>query len=329
MGINRDAFINEISIALGENKRKPKIIEINEEPIDNLEDIFNVSEKKNEPPKENIKLKEVELPNIITEENKKNINWNVGNESIIKKSLLLGNIENAVKLLFKNNRYCEALLLASTNQELFLKAKEFYFSKEKDLFVKSIFPIIINKNFKFLFDYNITKEWKESLIYVNTYLENQFKNFAEELGDKLCIYNENFPSLICFILAENFEKAMDMLYNSYKKEIENTQDKKELLLKLFDEAYILNQILNKRKYLNKIFNQIIYKYVLLLVQEGLIDEVIKYLIKIKDLGNEYINELYERVYFNCDLKLRNSLPKINHKKILILNQNIKKRKILI
>ena len=113
----------------------------------------------------------------------------------------MGDLESAVQLLFKNNRYSEALLIASTKPELFEKAKETYFAKENDLFVKSIFPAIINKNFDLLFDYNVSKEWKEYLFYVSTYSENNdvFKNFADKLGDKLSSNPDIYLSMLCFI----------------------------------------------------------------------------------------------------------------------------------
>ena len=61
-----------------------------------------------------------------------NINWNVGNEKLIK--ILLGELESAVELLFKNKRYYEGLIIASN--ELFNKFKEDYFKLNNDLFIQ-------------------------------------------------------------------------------------------------------------------------------------------------------------------------------------------------
>ena len=127
-----------------------------------------------EPVQQNAQTKQeiLEQPNTIQETYSRNINWNVGQEKLVKQSLLIGDLESAVDLLFKSNRASEALLIASIKPELFAKAKETYFNNNKDLYVKSIFPSIINNNFSLLFDFNVIKEWKEYLLYSKTYLGN-------------------------------------------------------------------------------------------------------------------------------------------------------------
>jgi hypothetical protein len=61
---------------------------------------------------------------------------------------------------------------------------------------------------------------------------------------------------------------------------------------------------------------------LLLVEEGLNAEASKYLINIKEIGDESIKQLYERLYFNCELELGNVLEKPNPRIVpIILKQN--------
>ena len=333
MGLNREEFSNEVSSALGITKKKENIQKLYmpqvEESAEDLDKLFDKPIEQSIPRKQSLNSKENEIPNTITEEFTKNTNWNVGNEKVIKRSLLLGDLESAVQLLFKNNRFSEALLIASTKPELFQKAKETYFSKEKDLFVKSIFPAIINNNFDLLFDYNVMKEWKEYLFYVNTYEGNNevFKNFADKLGDKLANNPDIYSSLVCYVLAEKYDKIINMLYNLYNKEVDKTNDKKELLHNLFEQTQLVNKIINNQGFSNEIFNKIIYDYSLLLVEEGLNVEASKYLINIKDSGDEKIMELYERLYYNCQLELGNSLPKPHSKMNIIMlgRTNIKNR----
>ena len=328
MGLDHDEFSNEIASALGiHTKKKENIKELYmpqvEESAEDLDKLFDKPIEQNIPRKSSTNIKDSnELPNTITEEIVKNINWNVGNEKVIKKCLLLGDLESAVQLLFKNNRYCEALLIASTKPELFIKAKETYFAKENDLFVKSIFPAIINCNFDLLFDFNVIKEWKEYLFYVNTYSENNegFKNFADKLGDKLSTNPDIYSALVCYILAGKYDKIINMLYNLYKKEVDKASNKKELLHNLFEQIQLVNKILNKERNPNELFNKILYEYSLLLVQEGLNIEASKYLTNLKDIGDENINELYERLYFNCELELGNTLARPQPKvKLIILS----------
>ena len=331
MGLNSTEFSNEISSALGITKKKENIQQLYmpqvEESVEDLDKLFDKPIEQSVPRKVSVNAKEAEMPNTITEEYTKNINWNVGNEKVIKKSLLLGDLESAVQLLFKNNRYCEALLIASTKPDLFQRAKETYFSKENDLFVKSIFPAIINNNFELLFDYNVIKEWKEYLFYASTYSENHeaFKNFAEKLGDKLSNNPDIYSSLVCYIMAEQYNKIINMLYNLYNKEVDKASDKKQLLHNLFEQTQLVNKIINVNGNPNETFNKIIYEYTLLLVQEGLNVEASKYLINIRDSGDEKIMELYERLYYNCQLELGNNLPKPRSKLNLIIvgKQNVK------
>ena len=327
IGINKDEFNNEISSALGiHTKKKENVKELYmpqiEESAEDLDKLFDNPIEQNAPRKPSIKETN-EIPNTISEELIKNINWNVGNEKIIKKCLLLGDLESAVTLLFKNNRNCEALLIASSNPELFNKAKETYFAKENDLFVKSIFPAIINNNFDLLFDYNVIKEWKEYLFYANTYSANieDFKSFADKLGDKLSTNPDIYSSLVCYILSEKYDKIINMLNNLYNKEVDKASDKKKLLHELFEKMQLVNKIINVNRTPNEIFNKILYEYSLLLVEEGLNVEASKYLINIREIGDEHIEELYERLYFNCELELGNSLPRPNPKtKIIILGK---------
>ena len=112
-----------------------------------------------------------------------------------------------------------------------------------------------------------------------------------------------------------------MLYNLYSKELDKKGEKKELLHNLFEQVELTNKIINIDRNPNEIFNKILYEYSLLLVEEGLNIEASKYLINIKDIGNERIKELYERLYFNCELELGNRLSRPNPKmKLIILGQ---------
>lgn len=337
MGFNRNDFTNEINTALGHAKKKENVHQLfipqTEESEEDLGKLFDKPIETQSVRKLSGSKLENETPNTITEESTKNINWNVGNEKIIKKSLLLGDLESAVELLFKNNRNCEALLIASIKPELFEKAKEKYFTKENDLFVKSIFPAIINNNFDLLFDYNVIKEWKEYLFYANTYSQNEqeFENFADKLGDKLSNNPDIYSSLVCYILAKQPEKIINILYNTYNKEIDKVEDKKLLLHNLFEQILLVNRIVNIHRNPNEIFNKILYDYSLLLIQEGLNVEASKFLIEIKDIGDEHILDLYERLYFNCENELGNVLERPNPKmNVLILrhtNQNINQNKL--
>jgi hypothetical protein len=138
--------------------------------------------KKQDTPKQEEKPEE-RTPLTLTETISKNINWNLGSEKLIKDSLLIGDLDNAVEVAMKCGRDAEALLIASTgSKDLFNKAKNLFFNKNKDLFIKNIFSSIINQNFEQLLEYNIMKDWKEYVLYALTYLsKSEFVAFASKI----------------------------------------------------------------------------------------------------------------------------------------------------
>ena len=311
MGFDVNTMSDEVGAALGRSKKKDNKIRELYQPQMEEEDLGKLFEKpipQNEPV-QNAQTKQelLETPNTVQETFTRNINWNVGNEKLIKQALLIGELDNAVDLLFKSNRYSEALLIASCKPELFEKAKETYFNSNNDLFVQSIFPAIINNNFDSLFDFNIIKEWKEYLIYSKSY-SAEFQQFAKKLGDKLSqhITQDIYACLICYILAQEYEKCINVLYAYYEKELEKVtarQDRKFMLQNLFEQMVCVNNVLNVNgMYVNANYNKVIYDYCLLLIEEGLNIEASKYLVNIKD-SDIKINELYERLYYNCEYEL--------------------------
>lgn len=88
-------------------------------------------------------------PQFITETVSKNSNWDEGAEGIIKRNLLIGNLELAAEVALKSGRSTEALLIAEAGgQQLFDKIKEEFFSQAKDPFVKHIVKAIVDDDFK-------------------------------------------------------------------------------------------------------------------------------------------------------------------------------------
>lgn len=65
----------------------------------------------------------------MTETVSKNANWNEGPEKMIKKSLMIGNLEYAAELALKCGRTAEALLIAEQgSEELYEAIKQQFFS---------------------------------------------------------------------------------------------------------------------------------------------------------------------------------------------------------
>lgn len=88
-------------------------------------------------------------PQFVTETVSKNSNWDEAAEGIIKRSLLIGNLELAAEVALKAGRTAEALLIAEAGgQQLFDKIKADFFEQSKDPFVKHIIKAIVDDDFK-------------------------------------------------------------------------------------------------------------------------------------------------------------------------------------
>jgi uncharacterized protein with ATP-grasp and redox domains len=87
---------------------------------------------------------------MVTETISRNTNWDEGVEGIIKRNLLIGNLEYAAEVALKAGRTTEALLIADAGgEQLFEKIKEEYFSNIcKDSYVKVFVKSIVNDDFK-------------------------------------------------------------------------------------------------------------------------------------------------------------------------------------
>ena len=259
-------------------------------------------------------ISNTEKPNLITETISKNINWNQGSEKLIKQSLLTGDLESAVDVALKCGREAEALLIAvsSGNQELLNKTKNEYFGKNKDLFIRNIFSSIINKNFEALLDYNVIKEWKEYILYAKTYLNDiKFSSFAYEIAEKLSNTEDIYSAIVCFILAQNFEKCIELLYKKYLSEIENVTkaEKNFCLHNLFEETIAIKYILDNSQNNNEFFDIIIHDYSNLLIDNNLFAEACIYINKIRNKSQKLLT-IYDRIYGHCENTIGKVFPKL-------------------
>jgi hypothetical protein len=86
---------------------------------------------------------------FITESVSKNVNWDEGAEGIIKRNLLVGNLEYAADVALKCGRTTEALLIAEAGGEKLLeRIKEEYFMNCKDSYVKLFLRSIVQEEYK-------------------------------------------------------------------------------------------------------------------------------------------------------------------------------------
>ena len=111
-GFDKNSIEDASAMTLGKNRKKMG----NQRQVfqpqfdDNEDDVNTLFEEKPEQKtegriSERKKSDLYEKPNTIKEDFELNINWNVGTEKLIKQCLIIGNLENAVELLFKLNTF--------------------------------------------------------------------------------------------------------------------------------------------------------------------------------------------------------------------------------
>lgn len=325
MGYDKSKLQKEVYTYIGKKietqnskKERQKVANINLINNNEAEDFWNTfSSSKTEKEIGDVKNVEnamttIEKPHTITESITRNINWNLGTEKLIKQSLLIGDLQSAVDVALKCGREAEALLIASAgDKELFDKTKQAFFNKNKDLYIKNIFSSIINGNFESLLDYNVLKDWKEYILYARTYLEGKaFISFANNLGDRIANNPDIYMSLVCYILGQNYEKCVELLYNNYLKETEkfNRNQKKVSLHQIFEQVIAVKSVLHYN-HKNEMTEKIMTNYCELLIDEGLFEEACVYLIKLKNTDT-HILTLYDRLFNHCDLKTSGKFTKL-------------------
>lgn len=145
---------------------------------------------------------------FVTETVSKNTNWDEGAEGIIKRNLLIGNLEYAAEVALKAGRTAEALLIAEAGgDQLFEKIKEEYFVQQKDSYIKLFLRSIVQDDFKELISqqalHHKHANWKESLAYFLSYLEGpDMKTLVHELADELLNKKKDINSaIICYMIS--------------------------------------------------------------------------------------------------------------------------------
>ena len=160
----------------------------------------------------------------------------------LSKALLTGNIELAVELCLEQNRMADAIILAlQGNPELIQKVQEKYFEKNtsKEL---PLIRAVVNKDWSQVINcVTIQQNWKEALVAVLTYAENdQFCDYCSLLGNKLEELNMKEEALLCFIVARNLDQVvscwMQTRQTSNSQSPDDLQDLVEVVMALKSAA---------------------------------------------------------------------------------------------
>lgn len=172
---------------------------------------------------------------FATETVSKNTNWDEGIEGIIKRNLLIGNLEYAAEVAMKAGRTTEALLIAEAGGEkLFEKIKEEYFLQSKDSYIKLYLRSIVQDDFKELVTTNAlhhkNSNWRENLAYIISYLEgDDMRGLVRELSEELMKKKDINSAIICFMISQSLDIVIDLWKKRTLYFIKKGVDRNEML----------------------------------------------------------------------------------------------------
>ena len=162
---------------------------------------------------------------MIQETISRNANWNEGHEALIKKNLLIGNLQYAAEVALKCGRSTLALLIAERgDEELFQDIKKRYFETEKDPFITQVVQGISQYNLESFTDAENLRQnaaagdksatnWKENLAYLYNYHTGSVQQRNEtikEMGDVLVEQRDISAALVCYILSMNVKEVLEI-----------------------------------------------------------------------------------------------------------------------
>ena len=170
---------------------------------------------------------------------------------MIKKNLMMGNLQYAAEVALKCGRSAEALLIAEQGgKELYDDIKQMYFQMHKDPFVKVVVQGICDDDLSALTRIESLAprqhlnqgppnpvNWRESLAYLYAYKDKEQRNaMIKELGDTLLELREISAAIVCYILSQSVREALDLwkrraLHNLSNKETTREQCLFDLLQK--------------------------------------------------------------------------------------------------
>ncbi|KAJ2802897.1 protein transport protein S31 [Coemansia guatemalensis] len=131
-------------------------------------------------------------------------------DGLVTRAVLLGDIESAVSLCIEQQRFADALILATCGSaELATRAQQAYFAKraEQASYVRLLHGIVTGDLQDIVNNADIS-EWDECLALLCTYAQgDQFSTLCEALGRRLEAAQQLSNAVICYLASGNLDKV--------------------------------------------------------------------------------------------------------------------------
>lgn len=156
-------------------------------------------------------------------------------EGLITQALLLGNLEAAVELCFKADRFADAIIIAMSGGPELLARAQYRYLQQSEGYVSSIISALVSEDWTSVINNCDINSWKEALVATLTHSSNEdLPKLCELLGNRLEADGKLNPKFaqnaqLCYICAGNFEKLVNSWSDSVKKSSNDLQELVELV----------------------------------------------------------------------------------------------------
>lgn len=212
-----EAYTNKVYAKKVETKKAVKSNNFSVPSQEEAEDFFrsfaeqNTKKEEDKDATNNISDEEEEVK--INETISKNVNWNAGGEKMIKRNILIGNVEGAVDAALKCGRVAEAFILAySKDEEYFYSTVQAYITSANDPFTKSVIKCIFEEQIEELVEKYPLENWKECValcVNLSKGFNATFRKHMETLALRFSKIGDHNNALLCYILSQNFLRILE------------------------------------------------------------------------------------------------------------------------
>lgn len=156
-------------------------------------------------------------------------------EGLITQALLLGNLDAAVELCMKAQRFADAIIIAISGGSELLARTQYKYLQQSKGYVSSLISALVTKDWTSVINNCDIDSWKEALAATLTHSSNEdLPRLCELLGNRLEAEGKTNPKYaqdaqLCYICAGDFERLVNSWSNSIKKSSNELQELVELV----------------------------------------------------------------------------------------------------
>lgn len=157
-------------------------------------------------------------------------------EGLITQALLLNNVEAAVELCLKAERFADALIIATTGGPDLLARTQHKYLEQSDGYISSLISAMVSEDWGSIINNCELGSWKEALAAALTHAsDDDLPVLCEQLGTRLELESKNNPKYaqdaqLCYICSGNFDKLVSSWSGNASSSTKDLQELVELVM---------------------------------------------------------------------------------------------------